>query len=205
MFGALRMEMNSGTILGYFLQAVPVTLVVGAVYGVGRLLFLRRKGEPVRWGTELVRLLFVCYLTGLCSLVLLPANFWLRVYDGIAFGWWSEVGPIFSLGEVNLVPSLVRCLTGELSLGSWGREMLLGNVAMFLPFGVFLPFLTKEQSRAGLLRAAVAVPLAVECAQLVLGRSFDIDDLLCNFLGITLGYLVAWGLRTAGRGHAAAR
>ena len=139
------------------------------------------------------------------GLVLLPANFWLRVYDGIAFGWWSEVGPIFSLGEVNLVPSLVRCLTGELSLGSWGREMLLGNVAMFLPFGVFLPYLTKEQSRAGLLRAAVAVPLAVECAQLVLGRSFDIDDLLCNFLGITLGYLVAWGLRTAGRRPAAAR
>ena len=53
--------------------------------------------------------------------------------------------------------------------------------------------------------AELAVPLAVACAQLVLGRSFDVDDLVCNFLGILLGYLVAWGLRTAGRGHAAAR
>ena len=28
-YNSFRMEMNSGTILGYFLQAIPITIVVG--------------------------------------------------------------------------------------------------------------------------------------------------------------------------------
>lgn len=48
-----------------------------------------------------MRLLFVCYLTGLCSLVLLPIGFWRDVFDGIFFGWWEEMVPLFKLGEIK--------------------------------------------------------------------------------------------------------
>lgn len=40
-YNSFRMEMNSGTIWGYFLQAVPITIVVGIVYTVFRLGFLK--------------------------------------------------------------------------------------------------------------------------------------------------------------------
>lgn len=188
LYNLFRMEMNSGTILGYFLQAVPITILVGVVYIVWRLVFLKRERRRVPWFPELMRLLFVCYLTGLCSLVILPANFWLHVFDGVFFGWWENLGGFFRLGEVNLVPSLVRCLSGELILGSWVKEMLVGNVAMFLPFGFFLPLSTERLSGKRALAAAALVPVAVELLQLTVGRSFDVDDLICNFLGIAIGY-----------------
>ena len=37
---------------------------------------------------------------------------------------------------------------------------------------------------------AILIPLAIEVIQLVVGRSFDIDDLIMNFLGIVIGYYI---------------
>ena len=187
MFGKLRMIMNSGSVLGYFLQVLPVALLVGAVYFVVRLCHLKHKKERVRCGMELLQVLFVCYLTGLVSLVVLPANFWLLVYDGLFFGWWDQLGPLFRPGDVNLVPSVVLWLKGELSLGSWVKTMLVGNVAMFVPLGFFLPLVTRARSRGKVLLTAAAVPLCCEVLQLLFGRSFDVDDLICNFAGIAIG------------------
>ena len=192
--------MNSGTVIGYFLQALPIALLVGLVYFAVRILVLRRRKTDIGWGAEILRLLFVCYMTGLVSLVVLPANFWLRFYDALFFGWYSEMGGIFHLGEVNLVPSVIKCLTGELSLGSWVKTMLIGNIAMFVPFGFFLPFVTKIKSFAKVVPVAVAVPFCFEVLQLFFGRSFDVDDLICNFIGIIAGAAVALiitGLRSA--------
>ncbi len=186
-----RMEMNSGTILGYFLQALPIACIAGIVFFAIRLRLLRKRKEPIEWRREILQAVFVCYLTGLISLVVLPANFWLSVYDGIFLGWWNEMGQVFRLGEVNLVPAVVRCLRGELSLRSWGKTMLLGNVAMFVPLGFFLPLVTGIKSGRKLVLAAAVVPLCLETAQLLFGRSFDMDDLLCNFFGIVLGAVIA--------------
>ncbi len=187
MFEKLRMIMNSGSVMGHFLQALPVALLAGAVYLAVRLCRLKGKKERVRWPLEVLRVLFVCYLTGLVSLVILPANFWLLVYDGLFFGWWDQVGPLFRLGDVNLMPSVVLWLKGELSLGSWVKTMLVGNVAMFVPLGFFLPLVTRARSRGKILLAAAAVPLCCEILQLLFGRSFDVDDLICNFAGIVIG------------------
>ena len=205
MWNALRQEMGSGTILGYFLQAVPVALLVGVGYAILRVLYLKQRKRTIQWLSEVMGLLFVCYLTGLCSLVILPANFWLHVYDGIFLGWWEELGTVFRLGEVNLVPVLVRCLKGEVTLGSWVKEMLAGNLAMFVPFGFFLPFLTERLKKRQALLIAAAVPLLAESLQLFFGRSFDIDDLICNCLGIVIGLLIAWPIRWTARRRAASR
>lgn len=200
MFNGLRMEMNSGTVLGYFLQAVPITIVVGIVYAILRLVFLKRKKRRPEWPPEVMRLLFVCYLTGLCSLVILPANFWLRFFDGIFFGWWENMGAFFRLGEVNLIPTIVKCLIGEYTFGSWVKEMLVGNIAMFIPLGFFLPFVTEKVNQKNALKIAVIVPLVVELLQLIVGRSFDIDDLICNFLGIVIGFFIAHGIKSTALG-----
>ena len=194
-YNSFRMEMNSGTILGYFLQAVPITIVVGILYAVCRLVFLKQRNSNIAWMSETMRLLFVCYLTGLCSLVILPVGFWRDVLDGIFFGWWEEMGPFFRLGEISLTPTFVKCLSGEYSLGSWVKEMIIGNVLMFIPFGFFLPFVTEKLNSKNIFAIAVVVPIVVELFQLVLGRSFDIDDLICNFLGIVIGSLIASGIR----------
>ena len=193
-FSRLRMEMASATTFGYFLQAVPITIVVGIVYAVLRFVFLKRKNCRIAWLSEVMRLLFVCYLTGLCSLIILPVSFWLRFFDGIFFGWWEYLYESFHFGEVNLIPTIVLYLSGEITLGSWVKTMIVGNIAMFIPFGFFLPFITKKLNRKNIFVVAAIVPLLMELLQLFFGRSFDIDDLICNFLGIVIGFFTADGI-----------
>lgn len=159
-YNYFRMEMNSGTILGYFLQALPIACIVGIAFFAIRFAFLKKRKLQIKWKLEILQVIFACYLTGLISLVVLPANFWLEFYDGIFFGWWSEMGQVFQLGGVNLVPSVIICLTGELSLGSWVKTMMIGNIAMFVPFGFFLPLITELKSRKRIVLAAIIVPIS---------------------------------------------
>ena len=67
---------------------------------------------------------------------------------------------------------------------------ILGNVAMFVPYGVFLP-----TTWPGLQRAWKAIPVGlltitvVEICQLFTLRGrCDVDDVLLNMVGIILGY-----------------
>ena len=178
MLNWFRSIMNSGSVLGYFFQAVPITCFVGIVYLIIRVVTVKRNKLKVEWLKEIMKLLFTCYLTGLISLVVL--------------GWWDEMLPIFSFGGFNLVPSLIKALSGELTIGSWVKTMLIGNIAMFLPLGFFLPFVTERVDRKNIFVVAIAVPFIVELLQMVFGRSFDIDDLICNFIGIVVGFFIAY-------------
>ena len=89
MLNWLRSIMNSGSVLGYFFQAVPITCVVGIIYVIIRVVIIKRNNLTIEWLKEIMRLLFSCYLTGLISLVVLPANFWLDFFDGVFLGWWD--------------------------------------------------------------------------------------------------------------------
>ena len=194
MFQKIRSIMNSGSVFGYFLQALPVAIFVGILYVVIRIAFLKKQNRQIQWLSEVLRVLFVCYLTGLVSLVVLPANFWLCIYDGIFFGWWDGLRERFHIGGVNLVPSVIKCLAGELSLGSWVKTMLVYNILMFVPFGFFLPLTTRIKSFRKMIWVAVLTPVCVEVLQLVFGRSFDVDDLICNFIGILAGAALAFAI-----------
>ena len=194
MFGKIKMIMGSGTIWGYFLQVLPFVCLVGIIYFAIRFILLKKSKAPIKWGQEIFKLLFVCYLSGLISLVILPANFWLFVYDGIFLGWWGELGQVFQIGDVNLVPSAIKWLNGELSIGSWVKTMLIGNIAMFIPFGFFFPLVSGIRSHKKLLLIFATTPFCVEILQLLFGRSLDVDDLICNFIGIVLGSAIAFGI-----------
>ena len=192
MLNWLREQMNSGELFGYFLQALPVSLLAGITYLVIRLM---KDREKKNWLDTIVRTLFVSYLTGLISLVVLPNNFWLNVLDGLMFGSWEEMGPVFSFGYFNLVPSIVKVMAGELTLGSWVRTMLVMNVLMFVPLGFFLAYLTDKVSRKNIVYVSVLVPLLFETVQLMFGRSFDTDDLICNFIGLIIGIMIGLALK----------
>ena len=194
MFQKIRSIMNSGSVFGYFLQALPVAIFVGILYVVIRIAFLKKQNRQIQWLSEVLRVLFVCYLTGLVSLVVLPANFWLCFYDGIFFGWWDGLREQLHIGDVNLVPSVIKCLAGELSLGSWVKTMLIYNILMFVPFGFFLPLTTKIKSFRKMILVAAITPVCMEVLQLVFGRSFDADDLICNFIGILAGAALAFAI-----------
>lgn len=67
---------------------------------------------------------------------------------------------------------------------------LLGNIGMFIPFGILLPFAGwKKAMRAyGIFLAGLCI---LELAQLISRRgSLDIDDIILNSLGFWLGYSI---------------
>lgn len=168
-----------------FFEVVPVAALAGLIYAVCRLAYAKKKKAPVSAGDEAARLLFVCYLAGLAGLILAPVNFWTLLWSGHLreeFRWMS--------GGFNFVPSFYRCLKGELRLGSWTKEMLLGNFLMFVPMGVFLPLVFKKAPARRILAGAAAVSFAVEIVQPAIGRCFDIDDLICNLAGVAFGFLI---------------
>lgn len=69
---------------------------------------------------------------------------------------------------------------------------LAGNVAGFIPFGIMIPFLSKKRRNFFLVTLlTLEFSLLIEVTQLFTkAGSFDVDDLLLNTLGGSIGYMV---------------
>ncbi|MGZ4333355.1 MAG: VanZ family protein [Gaiellaceae bacterium] len=68
---------------------------------------------------------------------------------------------------------------------------ILGNVLLFMPFGVAMAFATRVGLRRTVAAGAV-LSAAIEIAQLVIpGRWTSVDDFILNTFGAAVGY-VAW-------------
>lgn len=68
--------------------------------------------------------------------------------------------------------------------------MLILNLLMFLPMGILLPLVSSKINKKTIIIVAVAISIVVELLQPIIGRSFDMDDVIMNSLGIICG----WGL-----------
>ena len=179
----------SGTVLGSFIQVLPVSILASFLYVVIRYIKIKNGNMKANLSKEIIRTIFVCYLTGLISLVLVPFNFWSVVW-GYIYNGYSVNSISFLNGSFNLIPSVFKLTAGELELGSWVKTMLAGNVLMFVPFGLLLPLAFDRINKHVMLGLTVVIPLFVEIVQILVGRSFDTDDLICNFIGIIAGYLI---------------
>lgn len=137
--------------------------------------------SPVR---EVFLTLFWMFAAAMALLTLTPrwvVSALVDVWNG--YRWNGAEYPYFAMGTISLRPFQTL----------YDPFIFMGNVAMFLPFGFFVPLLWR---RFGWLRAVTlgaGITLFVETCQLAVGRAFDIDDLMLNALGVLLGY-GAWRL-----------
>lgn len=181
------------TIPGQVIQVIPFVLLVGLIDSLIRFLRIKRGNiTSYRIGNEVVKTLLVCYFAGLFALVWVPPRFWSYLWHMAILGWYDPgagSGPLFTW-SFHFVPSLYQWIAGDLTLGSWVRTMLGGNVLMFLPFGFLVPFALKRSTLFRIMKLALLTTLVIEIVQPFLGRSFDVDDLICNLLGAFLGYLL---------------
>lgn len=70
-------------------------------------------------------------------------------------------------------------------------ENILGNVVLFVPFGILFPIISNKK-RKGVLCTAITFSLLIEFTQFLFAfGSTDIDDLMFNVLGAYIGYLVS--------------
>ena len=61
---------------------------------------------------------------------------------------------------------------------------------MFLPFGFFVSYYLKVDKVHLPFMLVLVTSLAIEIVQMMIGRVFDVDDIILNLIGGALGYLI---------------
>lgn len=97
--------------------------------------------------------------------------------------------------SINLVPFATIRLEAGLLNRDLGLLNILGNIALFVPIGLFAVLSGRFRVR-GAVCLGVLLSVLVEMAQYVVGRSSDVDDVLLNTVGVVVGAVV--GAVTAG-------
>ena len=168
----------------YLVNMLPGILVAVVLYLLLRLRRQRRlaarglSSSPLR---EAAMVLCWMFCGGMAILLLTPTGFhWVAL---LRYGFFSDSGTFFSLGDFHLVPFEDLNFQNRYTFFN-----LLGNIVMFLPFGFFAALLWRGFSWRRALGAGLGITLSVECWQLIVGRTFDVDDLLLNTLGVLWGY-----------------
>lgn len=144
---------------------------------------LREKDLSGGGAREAGVLLLFLFSGGMALLTLCPEPGWL--YAGL-LGYWTPYFEGWALPlahRVNLVPF------------SQGDSLFnfIGNVVMFVPFGFFAALLWRGWRWRRALGTGFALTAFIECWQLLIGRFFDIDDIILNTLGVLCGYWL-WSL-----------
>ena len=152
-----------------------------------RLRRLKQKGLRSSSRRETALALFWMYCGGAAILGLTP-RWVVRSLAGLPLGTpWNEAGlPFFSPGNVNLV------LFDTFSQSTY---ILAANVVLFMPFGLFSALLWRGFNWKRALLAGACITLFIESCQLFIGRTFDIDDLTLNTLGVFCGFLLTPAVR----------
>ena len=170
-------------ILRHFSGMLPYMALILPFHIAVRLIALKLRKVKINWYHEIAFCLFVSFVAGLASQTILSE---------IEF---SQGGITVHNGNHNtaLIPFRFLCyMLRDLFVNHSFKSLLidfLGNIAMFMPFGFFLPLLWRISGKA---TAAVGfcVSLSIELIQLFLPRWTDIDDLILNTSGTLLGLLV---------------
>ena len=82
----------------------------------------------------------------------------------------------------------------EVTRYSFGSKLffknVVGNIVLFTPYGFFASYYLRLDKKKTAFILIFLVSLSIETIQLVIGRSFDVDDILLNLIGGMLGYFI---------------
>ena len=67
---------------------------------------------------------------------------------------------------------------------------VLGNVLLFLPYGYFVGRYFSGKSKFLSFFLILLASISIEITQLSIGRVFDVDDIILNLIGGTVGYII---------------
>ncbi len=135
--------------------------------------------------TTTARWLLLLYVVGLAVLVFLP------------FGRPMDLGD-----RLNLDPFATIERAFQLGPRSASYRLLVGNIVAFVPLGILLPMAFRRLPIVAGFAIAVAVSVGIELGQLGIStylgyayRSTDVDDVILNVCGATIGLMIAGVLR----------
>ena len=136
----------------------------------------------------LTRTLFLLY-----SVTMLWLLFGRGIHDsgsGYLHSLSANINLIPFLTTADLIKNLVNPPSPGLFTHAWIN--LFGNVAVFIPLGVFLPLIWEKARKLGrFLLISSGIIVVVELLQLFTLRGImDVDDYLLNMVGLIVGFFV---------------
>lgn len=153
--------------------------------------------------TPVAALLFLCYCALMVYLLFIRdraaiegLSYWEQIERNCSFTPWHTVGNYW---DVLTRPDYYMEKWEAAAIYRYNAKValvnILGNIAMFIPFGTFLPMMwPKLQGAWKALPVGLLTVVLVETCQLFTLRGrWDVDDILLNMIGITLGYAL-WRL-----------
>ncbi len=149
----------------------PMLFIFAIVISSIRIVYVKVNREKFVLYKELLTLLFMLYI-----LVL----FYIVTYQD----------PISnSISSYNFIPfkEMLRYRIGT----NLFYKNIIGNLVIFVPFGLFIPYYLKTSRFSIVLGLSLISSLAIEFAQqLIIGRVFDVDDIILNVVGSLIGYIL---------------
>ncbi|MGF9641891.1 VanZ family protein [Paenibacillus sp. MABNS29] len=115
----------------------------------------------------------------------------------LGFGRTLRPGPPYSYNMVpfDTIRQYWRAME-SFPFRVWGVN-LLGNIGVFIPFGILVPIIWVSMRSIGSLLLTIVIALVIlEVSQMLLGAgTMDVDDIILNVLGVLCGRIAYVFLR----------
>lgn len=155
------------TLLEIFEETWPMILIFCAVVVTLRIAYIIKNKTQIVIYNEILTLGFIIYI--LCL-------FYVVTFQDVS---WSSS---------NFIPFK------EMFRYQFGSKMffrnVVGNMLMFMPYGFFAAYFLKLKKPYLILFLSTIISVLIETVQLVIGRVFDVDDILLNIVGGLFGYII---------------
>ena len=132
-----------------------------------RIYYLKEKGEKFIFYKEMEILLFNIY-----TMIL----FYIVTFQDVS---WSTS---------NFIPfkEMFRYEIGSILF----FKNVIGNMLMFIPYGYFISKFLNIKNIKKILFLSFIASTSIEITQILIGRVFDVDDIILNILGGLIGYFL---------------
>lgn len=146
---------------------LPMLVIFSVVLISVRLTDIIINKKKVKFFIELFNLAFIIYILALFHVV---------TFQDVNYG------------TSNFIP-LKEILRYDFG-GRLFYKNVVGNLIMFLPYGFFIAHYLKIKKMYVIIGLGFVLSLTIETTQLVIGRTFDVDDIILNVMGAIVGYLL---------------
>ena len=155
------------TIVNILENVWPMIVIFTVILASYRLAFIKKFHEELIFYKEVLSLCFIIYILCLFHVV---------TFQDVS--WASS----------NFIPfkEMFRYKFGSFMF----LKNVIGNMIMFMPYGFFISYFLKLEKKRILLYLSIVVSLTIEVTQLIIGRVFDVDDIILNIIGAFIGYFV---------------
>jgi len=159
--------MFRNTILNVFEDIWPMILIFCVILISMRVVHVVKNKEKIIFYKEILTLSFILYVIALFRVVTFQDVSW-------------------STSNYVLFKEIFRY---EIGSKMFFRNVI-GNMLMFIPYGFFTSYFLKIKKALHIVLLTLLVSTTIEITQLLIGRVFDIDDILLNVIGGFIGFLI---------------